>query len=233
MTSPSNDLSDLKKHPRVLNLYKSRLRLQKQGQRYRGLCPFHADKTANNFDVYPSDGTYVFKCLSCGESGSIIDLIQKTDSVDFRGALVVIKEFCSDRAVDKEKIGDSFGGAVAPKGKYQTMTLAEYQRLETALLSNPQALGFLELGRGIGRSTIEKLRLGFVQDIGNRAGPASPLADQGWIVFPSFDNNSVVDLKYRSITGRGFCKQGGMVKGDDAVLHGLESIDIFERVIPV
>jgi DNA primase len=226
----SPDLSELKKHPRVLDLYKSRLRLQKQGSRYRGLCPFHADRTANNFDVFPSDGTYVFKCLSCGEAGSIIDLIKKTDSVDFRGALVIIKEFCSDRAVDKEKIGDTFGGAVTPKGKYQTIPLADYLRFEGALINSPAALNWLLQERGIDQTTALKLHLGFVQDIGNRAGPANPLADKGWVTFPSFDNNQIVDLKYRSIVNKAFCKQGGMAKGDDAVLHGLESIDIFEPI---
>ena len=235
MTSQS-ELTELKKHPRVLDLYKSRLRLQKQGKGWRGLCPFHADKTANNFDVFPSDGVYVFKCLSCGESGSIIDLIQKTDSVDFRGALAIIKDYCSERGKEREKLVGTFVPAVKSSATYKTLTLEEYLPFEAALAENPIALNWLLAERGITQETAKKLHFGYVQDIGSRAGTGNPLADKGWIVFPSFDNNKIVDMKYRSIVAKkldkwaGFCKQGGMVKGEDAVLHGLESIDIFEPI---
>jgi hypothetical protein len=234
MNFQQHDLEELKKHPRVLDLYKNRLHLKKEGSRFRGLCPFHEDRRANNFDVFLSDGTYIYKCLSCGVAGSIIDLIQKTDTVDFKTALTVIKEFCSARGQNRESVNRVWPDK---KTEYTTLSLPHYQQFEKSLSENKTAQAWLFTERGITYETAKRLRLGFVQDIGKRAGENNPLAAKGWIVFPSFDRDEVIDIKYRSIVAKklgdhsGFCKQGGMAKGADAVLHGLESIDVFEPIL--
>jgi hypothetical protein len=41
--------------------------LQKRGTSYKGLCPFHDDRTPS-FSVSPSRGVY--KCFACGKAGN-------------------------------------------------------------------------------------------------------------------------------------------------------------------
>lgn len=50
-------------------------------------CPFHQDKTPS-FHAY-DDGRR-FKCFSCGESGDIIDFIQKLHACDFKEAVKIL-----------------------------------------------------------------------------------------------------------------------------------------------
>lgn len=60
-------------------------RLQKSGRSFKGLCPFHTEKTPS-FYVFPDRGTW--RCFgSCGEGGDLFSFVQKRESVDFRGAL--------------------------------------------------------------------------------------------------------------------------------------------------
>ena len=84
---PEESLQSLKQHPKILDLYRAKLRLKQDGKRWRGPCPYHNDTHATNFDVFQNAGTWIFKCLACGQSGSILDLLQKTDGVDFKGAV--------------------------------------------------------------------------------------------------------------------------------------------------
>jgi DNA primase len=58
--------------------------LRKAGGTYKGLCPFHQEKTPS-FTVSPARGT--FKCFGCGEGGDAIAFVEKLEQVDFIGAI--------------------------------------------------------------------------------------------------------------------------------------------------
>ena len=68
----------------ILPLVEDYVRLRKAGGTYKGLCPFHAEKTPS-FTVSPARGTY--KCFGCGEGGDAISFVTKLDSLDFVGAI--------------------------------------------------------------------------------------------------------------------------------------------------
>ena len=74
----------------ILPLVEEVVRLKKTGSTYKGLCPFHQENTAS-FNVSPARGT--FKCFGCGEGGDAIDFVEKTENVDFVGAI----EFLAQR----------------------------------------------------------------------------------------------------------------------------------------
>jgi DNA primase len=62
--------------------------LQKSGRSYRGLCPFHTEKTPS-FYVFPERGTW--RCFgACGEGGDLFTFVEKRENVDFRGALRIL-----------------------------------------------------------------------------------------------------------------------------------------------
>jgi DNA primase len=71
----------------ILPLVEDVVRLRKAGSTYKGLCPFHQERTPS-FTVTPARGT--FKCFGCGEGGDAITFVEKTENVDFVGAIEVL-----------------------------------------------------------------------------------------------------------------------------------------------
>ncbi|MBR4218979.1 MAG: DNA primase, partial [Bacteroidales bacterium] len=58
--------------------------LRKSGANYKGLCPFHDDRTPS-FSVSPSRGIY--KCLSCGKAGNAANFIMEHEQLTYPEAL--------------------------------------------------------------------------------------------------------------------------------------------------
>lgn len=61
--------------------------LKKSGVNYKGLCPFHQDKTPS-FVVSPAKN--VCKCFSCGEGGNTISFVMKMEHVGFHEACKIL-----------------------------------------------------------------------------------------------------------------------------------------------
>lgn len=52
--------------------------------RYRGLCPFHSEKSPSFFVDFKRQK---FHCFGCGESGDVFDFLKKTRGCSFRDIL--------------------------------------------------------------------------------------------------------------------------------------------------
>jgi DNA primase catalytic core len=75
-----------------LNIYDviksySRIELKKSGTRYKGLCPFHEEKTGS-FTVSPEKGIY--KCFGCDASGDAISFVMEHENLKFWEAITDI-----------------------------------------------------------------------------------------------------------------------------------------------
>jgi DNA primase len=58
--------------------------LKKQGREYRGLCPFHSEKTPS---FYVNAEKQLWKCHGCGAGGDLIKFVERYENVDFPIAL--------------------------------------------------------------------------------------------------------------------------------------------------
>ena len=58
--------------------------LRKTGTSYKGLCPFHDDRTPS-FSVSPVKGVY--KCFSCGAAGNVVKFIMEHEQLTYPEAL--------------------------------------------------------------------------------------------------------------------------------------------------
>lgn len=59
--------------------------LSPKGVRYIGLCPFHDDRHATNFVVYPKKRCY--KCFACGAKGDVVKFLQEKEKMSFGDAI--------------------------------------------------------------------------------------------------------------------------------------------------
>lgn len=59
--------------------------LKKKGARYLGLCPFHDDRHATNFSVYPSKQCY--RCFACEAKGDVVKFLMEHERLSFPDAI--------------------------------------------------------------------------------------------------------------------------------------------------
>ncbi|HZS77836.1 MAG TPA: DNA primase [Ktedonobacteraceae bacterium] len=63
--------------------------LQKSGKSYRGLCPFHNERTPS-FHVFADSQSW--HCFGCNEGGDVFTFVEKYQGLEFRDALLYLAE---------------------------------------------------------------------------------------------------------------------------------------------
>ena len=61
--------------------------LKRYNRNYKGLCPFHREKTPS-FNVVPDKGIY--HCFGCGRGGGIFAFVMEHEGVEFREAMEIL-----------------------------------------------------------------------------------------------------------------------------------------------
>lgn len=88
MTEQSRDLKDQILATIPLESFIGRyVTLKKQGKYFKGLCPFHREKTPS-FTVTPERG--LFHCFGCGEGGDLFHFAMKIEGITFPEALEML-----------------------------------------------------------------------------------------------------------------------------------------------
>jgi DNA primase len=83
MTS-SGIVADIKSRLPVVDVVGETVALKRAGTVFKGLCPFHAEKTPS-FIVTPDRETW--HCFGCGKGGDIFTFVMEREGLDFREAL--------------------------------------------------------------------------------------------------------------------------------------------------
>jgi DNA primase len=81
---PANFVDDLKSHVDIVQVVQERVPLKKAGVTWKGLCPFHGEKTPS-FHVNGDKG--FFHCFGCGVGGDVIKFVELYDKVSFPDAV--------------------------------------------------------------------------------------------------------------------------------------------------
>jgi DNA primase len=81
---PEQIIADIRDRVSIKDVVEDYVTLKKDGVNYKGLCPFHQEKTPS-FKVHEGKG--IFKCFGCGESGNAITFLMKKEAMTFREAV--------------------------------------------------------------------------------------------------------------------------------------------------
>lgn len=82
-------IAEVRQKARVEKVVGAVVKLSRAGRSMKGLCPFHKEKSPS-FYVTPEKGS--FHCFGCGEHGSSIDFVMKTESLTFPEAVRLLAE---------------------------------------------------------------------------------------------------------------------------------------------
>lgn len=81
MTSVTKEvIAEVRMQASILEVVSETVVLKRAGINYRGLCPFHAEKSPS-FNVTPDKGYFI--CFGCGEKGDVFAFVQKIKGINF------------------------------------------------------------------------------------------------------------------------------------------------------
>ena len=154
MTDQRDDgvtIEELKERVDIVDVIGQVVNLKKAGANYKGLCPFHNEKTPS-FMV--SDTRQMFNCFGCNEKGDVFTFVEKYYNLDFIEAA--------------EKIADGAGLKLKKTGKKDASLdrMYELNRQAAAFFyralrktENP-GLGYM-IGRGLDAKTMRDFGIGW------------------------------------------------------------------------
>jgi DNA primase len=86
---PQTFIDDLKQQADIVAVIQDYVPLKKLGANYKGLCPFHAEKTPS-FQVNRDKG--FFHCFGCGAGGDVIKFVELYEKVGFSQAVTQLAQ---------------------------------------------------------------------------------------------------------------------------------------------
>ena len=84
-------LESLRQKVNLVEVLSSYVEFKRTGASYKGLCPFHDEKTPS-FMVSPELG--IFKCFGCDAKGDVFSFLEQFEGMEFPEAL----KYLADRA---------------------------------------------------------------------------------------------------------------------------------------
>ncbi len=158
MYYPDDLVEEIRMRNDIVEVISNYVRLQKKGNNYFGLCPFHNEKSPS-FSVTPAKQMYY--CFGCGAGGNVLTFIMEYENYTFAEALI----FLAEKA-----------GVALPEMEYSAVAKKQ-DDLKTRILEvNKEAAKFYYFGlwsmqgahalkylmdRGLSEETIKKFGLGY------------------------------------------------------------------------
>ena len=174
---PQQFIDDLRLQANIAQVVQEYVPLKRAGTTYKGLCPFHAEKTPS-FHVNPDKG--FFHCFGCGVGGDVFKFLELHEKVGFQDAVRMLAQKFgvslperSEGSEDDVRRDTGLREALLKIHEIAT----EYFRAQLTGPAGARARQQLA-ERGITAKTIEQLGLGYAP--ASRDGLKTRLLKQGF-----------------------------------------------------
>lgn len=156
----NDEIEDIKRRIDIVEFIGSYVTLKKAGTNYKGLCPFHNEKTPS---MMVSPEKQIFKCFGCNEGGDVFSFLMKIEALGFGDAL---KTLAAKAGVTlKPRHFEKLTPGEQPGQKSRLIELNELaaKLFHKVLVDHPKAVKAREYleGRGITPETINSFNLGY------------------------------------------------------------------------
>jgi DNA primase len=147
---------EIRSRVNIVDLVSEHVALRKAGRNWKGLCPFHGEKTPS-FTV--NEEKQIFHCFGCGEGGDVFSFVMKRENVEFKEALSLLARRAG------VELKDSGRGGV-PSGERDALRamLVEARAFYIAQLDTAAHCREYLAKRAIAEETAREFGLGFAPD---------------------------------------------------------------------
>jgi DNA primase len=162
MTAPGI-VADIKSRLPVVEVVGETVALKRAGTAYKGLCPFHAEKTPS-FVVTPDRESW--HCFGCGKGGDIFTFVMEREGLDFREALTRLAEKAGIELSERTAREDR------RKRRLREALEAAITWYREVLIRTPQgerARAYLA-ERGLNEETLERFAIGYAPNVWDALG---------------------------------------------------------------
>ena len=144
----------------IVDVVKEFVTLRRSGANYKGLCPFHEERTPS-FVVSPSK--QLCKCFSCGKGGNVVHFIMEHEQLTYPEALRWLGrrygiEVAEREQTDEERQAESLRESMLALNEWAGRYFA--QTLSTTADGLAVGMAYLRQ-RGLRDDTIQKFQLGY------------------------------------------------------------------------
>ncbi len=156
-----NQTEEIKAKLDIVDIISEYIQLKQAGTNFKGLCPFHNEKTPS-FMV--SREKQIWHCFGCGEGGDAFSFVQKIDSLDFPEALKLLAQ---KAGVTLKKQDPKIA---SQKSKLLEITRLSAEYFHKALLDSKEgqiARDYIDK-RKLSPSTVDDFKLGYAPDSWDR-----------------------------------------------------------------
>jgi DNA primase len=154
MSSFSNSsIENLKNQVDIVEVIGQVVQLKKAGSNFKGLCPFHNEKTPS-FVV--SETKQYFTCFGCGASGDVIEFVKRYYNLDFAEA---VEKIANDHGITMERSGYD----VDRSEYYEINKMAARFFYEAFTQRANKGYGYMK-GRGIAPAVLKKFGIGYADE---------------------------------------------------------------------
>ena len=182
-------LDEIRAEVDIVDLVSRFVNLKKAGQNWKGLCPFHMEKTPS-FMVNPRKG--IFHCFGCGVGGDAFGFLMRQDKLSFPEAVRALAKQAGV-ALPEDRGGD--GGERGREELFRAMTLAWHFYVDQlSKAAGERARQYLDQ-RGIDSEVARRFGLG--------------LAPEGWDALASFMKSEKVTEDVLVAAGLAISREGG------------------------
>ena len=207
----------------IVEVVGQHVQLRKAGKNFKGLCPFHQEKTPS-FVVFPDSQN--FHCFGCGAGGDVFNFVMQIDRVDFRDALRELAQRAGVVLEEQVPPSPELMERHARLFELNARAATFYTHVLWSTPNGEPGRALLER-RGVDRATAERFQLGFAPDrwdalltvLGKRSVAATDLIDAGLATaresgdgaYDRFRNRLIFPIRDRDGRIVGF---GGRALGD-------------------
>jgi len=210
---PQSFIDDLRLQANLLTVIQEYVPLKRAGRTYKGLCPFHGEKTPS-FHVDPEKG--FFHCFGCGVGGDVFKFLELHEKVGFQDAVRMLAQkfgVAIPETVDSDEARRDVGLRESLLKVHEIA--AAYFREQLASPAGARARQQLR-DRGVSSQSIDALGLGFAPQ--SRSALMDRLLKQGFAhglllqsgLILQRDGGEVVD-RFRNRLMIPICREAGSV----------------------